>query len=85
MSMSVFADAITQSMVASMDPMNVVVRRMFEGQATKAELDLDEQREAFIDKLNAKLQSKIDAGVDVNNDVVCQAWSRLIEKHSNKR
>lgn len=81
MSMSVFADAITQSMVASMDPMNVVVRRMFEGQAEQAQLQLDEQRVQFIENLRGKLQKAKEDGEDA---AVVDGYRRLIDKHSNK-
>ena len=51
-----FAEALTASMVAGLDPMNGVVRSFAASQVNAADLQLDDQRLAMMAKIEQRLQ-----------------------------
>lgn len=78
---SSFSTAIVQGMIEARNPMHKLVLKSFEDDSAKAELELDMQREVFIEHLQRKLTRAKENGAD---DSVIQAYIRLLEKHSGK-
>jgi len=77
--MSSYGDAIMANMIASMDPMHMVVRTMMGQQAKASEVNLDTARTDLMDRLEAKieeLQSK------TGDPKVIAAYQRMLDKHS---
>lgn len=61
---SPFAEAITQSMIAGLDPMNGVIRQYAMQQVATSDLSLDEQRLEMMGKIQALLENpNLDAAV----------------------
>jgi hypothetical protein len=76
---SPFADAITQSMIAGLDPMNGVVKQYANQQVARADLDLDQERI----KTMQLLEQLIAKAKDNDNDgVVVEAYRRMLNKYA---
>ena len=76
---SPFAEAITQSMIAGLDPMNGVIKQYAGQQVSRAELDLDIERNKFTLELQKQIDDGKANGVDGN---VIVAWQRVLNKHT---
>lgn len=78
--MSVFAEAIQQSMVASMDPMTAIVRGMMSGQAKAQDLELARAKREFVKELRKDLEEAKANGEDGNSIAAIQRmiddWSK---------
>ncbi len=75
---SAFAEAITQSMVAGLDPMNGVVRDYAQAQVKRADLDLDQERI----KTMQLLEQLIDKAKETGNDgIVVEGYRRMLLKY----
>jgi hypothetical protein len=79
--MSALGDAVQAGMIASMDPMNLVVRQVFQAQAAAGDLELDKGRTAFVKELRKELK-EAKAAVPPEDDEVLEGLRRLIRKHS---
>lgn len=77
--MASFADAITGSIVAGMDPMNGVIRQLAQSQASSARVELDKERI----KVMTLLQKLIDDGKANGSDsAVIESYRRMLEHYT---
>lgn len=77
--MSSFAEAITQGMIQSLDPMHAITKQMATSMVATQELELDKSRRAFIDELEKRVTDLKSSEADGR---VIEAYQRLIAKHS---
>lgn len=78
--MSSFADAITASLVASMDPMQTVVRTMAQQQAQVSGLQLDGAKVELV----KNLEGLINAGIANGSDpAVLNAYRKMLDKYTS--
>jgi len=77
--MSALMDAMTQNVIASMDPMQSVMKSLVQQQVKSSELQLDEARiETMI-----RLQKLIDDGKANGSDGnVIAAYQRMLDKYT---
>ncbi len=75
-------DALTQGLIASMNPMNQIAQSMFTQQAEAARLQLDKDRKAFIRELRTELKQAIEDQEDAD---VIDGYRRLLARHTGKQ
>lgn len=77
---SPFAEAITQSMISGLDPMNGVIRQYAQQQVAQSDLVLDQSRLEMMQKL----QHLIDKAKDDNSDAaVIHAYQKMLVKYQS--
>lgn len=76
---SPFAEAITQSMIAGLDPMNGVVKQYAGQMVQRSELELDEQRIQTMIRLQKLIEDGKENGIDGN---VLDAYVTMLRKYT---
>lgn len=74
------ADALTQSIVAGMDPMNGLVRQMAGQQFAQADLALDQAKLDMVETIAGKLAKAKESNAD---EAVIGTYQRLLSKYSS--
>lgn len=70
-----FAEAITASMIAGLDPMNGVIKSYATQQVQRADLDLDTERLELMAKIESRLQSPN------LSEASKRAYAKMLEKY----
>lgn len=77
---SPFAEAITQSMIAGLDPMNGVIKQYAAQQVARADLDLDKDKLVTMQQLQKLIDEGKANGTDGN---VLDAYQRMLLKYTS--
>lgn len=75
--MSAFSEAITQSMIQGLDPMNSITRDMATGMIKKMQDEHVSAKATLIESIGAKLQQAKDQGQDGR---VIDAYDKLLQQ-----
>lgn len=79
--MSSYGDAIMANMIASMDPMHMVVRTMMGQQAEASKVNLTSAKADLVDRLEAKIQELQERTPPADPKVVA-VYQRMMDQHS---
>ena len=77
---SPFAEAITQSMISGLDPMNGVIKQYAQQQVSRADADLDEIKLSMVLRLQKLIDEGKASGTDGN---VLDAYQRMLLKYTS--
>ena len=77
---SPFAEALTQSLISGLDPMNAVVKQFAGQQISRADLELDEAKLVTMQRLQKLIDEAKANGSDGN---VIDAYQRMLMKYTS--
>lgn len=76
--MSQFTDAITQSMISGLDPMNGVIRQFATQQVSTADIQLDDLRLEMMSKIENRLATAVENKAPAS---VIHAYEKMLAKY----